>query len=80
MIPTLRCLAAAVDRVGGDYGVAYAAYNAAYAVGIMLGASLGGKLVDALGSGSALAFATCGALVLGVWPAIALGGDEAVSR
>jgi predicted MFS family arabinose efflux permease len=58
--PALRALASEVDRVGGDYGVAYAAYNGAYAIGIMLGASLGSHLPlpprhfgDAFATGSA---------------------------
>lgn len=72
MTPTLRALASTVDRLGGDYGVAYAAYNAAYAIGIMLGASVGGLLVGAMGTTRALATFAGGVLVLGVYPALAL--------
>lgn len=77
MTPALRALATAADRVGGDYAVAYAAYNAAYAVGLMIGASAGGMLVDALGSPSAFVAASCGVLVVGFWPAISLGAARA---
>jgi predicted MFS family arabinose efflux permease len=68
--PLLRRLAVAVDSVGGDHGVAYAAYNAAYAVGIMLGAGLGGALASELGVGRGLAVTAailvpCGVIVAG---------------
>jgi MFS family permease len=80
LTPTLRALASAVDRVGGDYGIAYAAYNAAYAVGLMAGACAGGYAVDWLGVPRAFAVIACGALVAGVGPAIATRGGGARAR
>ncbi len=71
--PSLRALASAVERVGGDYGIAYAAYNAAYAVGIIVGAGLGACLVEALGTFKGLMIASCALLVAGVHPALRLG-------
>jgi predicted MFS family arabinose efflux permease len=59
--------------VGGDYAVAYAGYNGAYAVGVGLGAVLGGPLAGAFGVGPALAAAALGVLLAGAWPAFWLG-------
>jgi MFS transporter, DHA1 family, solute carrier family 18 (vesicular amine transporter), member 1/2 len=75
--PSLRALATAVERVGGDYGVAYAGFNAAYAVGIMLGAGLGGPLVDALGPSRGFSLAAALLLLGGIVPAFALSNRVA---
>jgi predicted MFS family arabinose efflux permease len=72
LTPALRALSEATDRLGGDYGVAYAAYNATYAVGLMIGASVGGRLVGMLGTPRALGVAMVAMLALGLAPAMSL--------
>lgn len=66
LTPALPALAACTDRVGGDYAVAYAGYNAAYAVGIGAGSALGGPLASALDVPTAMAAVAAAVLVAGV--------------
>jgi multidrug resistance protein len=73
LTPTLPALAACADRVGGDYAVAYAGYNGAYAVGVGLGAMVGGPIAGAVGIGAALGAVAGGVLVAGGWPAWRVG-------
>lgn len=73
LTPTLPALASCADRVGGDYAVAYAGYNGAYAVGVGLGAVVGGPLAGAFGIGPAIAAVAGCVLVAGAWPAVRVG-------
>jgi len=77
LTPSLRGLASAVDRVGGDYGVVYSFYNAAYAVGLMVGAGVGGRLVSAYGVSRGLLVAGIVVVVLGIKPAWTLSRGTA---
>ncbi|MFN0071742.1 MAG: MFS transporter [Chloroflexota bacterium] len=65
--PSLAGLAEVIDR-GGDeaYGVAYALFNTAYAVGLVIGPLAGGVLTDALGFPRAMLIAGFFPLVLGL--------------
>src|SRR5205807_929998 len=51
LVPTLPELAAAADRAGGGaYALAFAVFNFAYGLGIVLGPFLGGTLMSWLGT------------------------------
>ena len=69
LTPTLPALADAVDRRGGGaYGAAYALFNEAYSVGMMVGPVLGGVLAEWLGL--PLALLLIGGAVLLYLPAL----------
>jgi multidrug resistance protein len=74
--PTMPALAARADHVGGDYATAYAGYNAAYAVGLGLGAALGGPIASAVGVREAFGVVAIALLVGGAAPALAVGSTR----
>jgi len=70
--PTLQALATAADRHGHEYGLVYAAYNFAFAAGLLAGSLVGGALVQAFGTPAALALTSAALAVLGIAPVAGL--------